>query len=94
MNVVFVFIGLIIGGAVSWIISSLVIRLKMISKDEYEHVTQKSNMLFTDLEVEKQKTISLQDEVRELNNEIVHYKGQIDILNKDIQTFERTVSTL
>lgn len=94
MNVVFVFIGLIIGGGISWIISSLVIRLKMISKSEFDNVTHKSNLLYTDLEVEKQRNSSLIDDLHHLNSEIENYKGQINILNKDIQAYERTISTL
>ena len=52
MNVVFVVIGLIIGGAISWVISSLLIRLKMVSKSEFDYVTKQSNILLSDLEVE------------------------------------------
>ena len=94
MNVVFVVIGLIIGGAISWVISSLLIRLKMVSKSEFDYVTKQSNILQTDLEVEKQKTTSLQQDLRGLDIEIGDYKDQIKDLNKDIQSYQRTISTL
>ncbi len=94
MNVVFVFIGLIIGGVLSWLISSLLIRVKMVSKNEFDDVTLKSNLLYTNLEVEKQKTVSLQQELQELDHEIGNNKNYINDLNKEIQTFERSISTL
>ena len=94
MNVVFVFIGLVIGGGVAWVISSLLIRLKMVSKSEFDLVSNKSNSLHTELEVEKQKTMSLQQELHDFNSDISEYKNQINDLNKDIQACERTISTL
>ncbi len=94
MNVVFVVIGLVIGGAISWVISSLLIRLKMISKSEFDYATKQSNLLQTDLEVEKQKTISLQQNLHGLDIEIGNYKDQIKDLSKEIQSHQRTISTL
>lgn len=94
MNLVFVFIGLLIGGGIAWVISSLLIRLKMVSKSEFDFVSQKSNSLHTELEVEKQKTISLLQELHDLDSEIGDYKSQISALNKDIQAYERSISTL
>ena len=63
MDLVFIFIGLIIGGIIAWIISSLVVKLKMVPKNEFDSITQKSSFCNTELEVAKQKTISLYEQL-------------------------------
>ena len=85
MNLVFVTIGLIVGGGLAWIISSLLIKLKMVSKKEYDTISQKSNLLHTELEVEKQRAVSLQQELHNLDSEIIEYKSQINSIQKDVQ---------
>lgn len=94
MNLVFVTIGLIVGGGLAWIISSLLIKLKMVSKKEYDTISQKSNLLHTELEVEKQRAVSLQQVLHNLDSEIIEYKSQINSIQKDVQSSERTISTL
>ena len=94
MNLVSLLIGLLVGGAVAWFISSLMMKLKMVSKEEHDSVIQKSNQLLTDIELAKQKTISLQQENTEFQNEIYDYKLRVDLLQKDIHTKDKEISTL
>ena len=93
MELLFLFIGLIIGGIISWIISSLVVRLKMVPKNEFDYLTQKSSLINTELEVAKQKINSLQEQLAELRNENDVRIKQFEDLNKQIHFNERTIST-
>ena len=93
MDLLFLFIGLIIGGIISWIISSLLVRLKMVPKNEFDYLTQKSSLINTELEVAKQKINSLQEQLAELRNENDVRIKQFEDLNKQIHFNERTIST-
>ncbi|NLC50051.1 MAG: DNA recombination protein RmuC, partial [Bacteroidales bacterium] len=94
MDLVSLLIGLLVGGTIAWFVSSLMMKLKMVSKDEHESAIQKSNQLQTDIELAKQKTISFQQEKTEFQNEIYDYKLKIDLLQKDIHAKDRDISTL
>lgn len=94
MDLVSLLIGLIIGGGIAWFVSSLMMKLKMVSKIEHDSVIEKSNQLRTDIELAKQKTIALQQERIDLQNEIYDYKLKVDTLQKDIHAKERDISTL
>lgn len=94
MDLVSLLIGLLVGGTIAWFVSSLMMRLKMVSKNEHDSVIQKSNQLQTDIELAKQITISLQQEKTEFQNEIYDYKLSLDLLQKDIHAKDREISTL
>ena len=94
MNLVSLLIGLLVGGAIAWFVSSLMMKLKMVSKEEHDNVIQKSNQLQTDIEVAKQKSLLMQQERTDLQNEIDEYKIAVDLSRKDLHTKEREISTL
>lgn len=94
MNIVYVFIGLLIGGGITWVISSLLLKTRMVAKGEFDAVTQELHLQQTYFEVEKQKTIALQQKLQEKEHEIGEYKNQVNDLTKDVQSCERTISTL
>ena len=94
MDLVSLLIGLLAGGAIAWFITSLMMKLKMVSIEEHDSAIQKSNQFQTDIEVAKQKTVSLQQEKTDFQNEIYDYKLRVDNLQKDIHTKERDISTL
>ena len=94
MDFVFVFIGLIIGGIIAWVISSLSVKLKMIPKNEFDQLNLKTNQLQTELEVTNQKTVSLQQDKVDLQKEVEQQKQQVNNLQREIQFYERDISTL
>ena len=94
MDLVSLLIGLLVGGTIAWFVSSLMMKLKMVSKEEHDSAIQKSNQLLTEIELAKQKTISFQQEKTEFQNEIYDYKLKIDLLQKDIHKKDREISTL
>ena len=94
MDLVSLLIGLLVGGGIAWFISTLMLKLKMVSKGEHDSAIQKSNQLQTEIELSKQKTISLQQEKTEFQNEIYDYKLRVDLLQKDIYAKDREISTL
>ena len=70
MDLVSLLIGLLVGGAIAWFVSSLMMKLKMVSKEEHDSAIQKSNQFQTDIEVAKQKTVLLQQEKTDFQNDI------------------------
>ena len=94
MNLASLLIGLLVGGAIAWLVSSLVLKLKMVSKEEHDSAIQQSNQLQTEIELAKQKAVSMQQEKTESQNEIYDYKLRVDLLQKDIQAKDREISTL
>ena len=66
----------------------------MVSKEEHESAILQVNLFQTEIEVAKQKTISLQQEKTDLQNEAHQYKLLIDLQQKEIQEKERHTSTL
>ena len=94
MNLVLLFIGLIVGGTLAWFVASSMVKLKMVSKSDYDNVIQKFNQSQTDIEVVKQRAELLQHDKTDLQNQIQDYKLQFDYLQKEIQAKERDISTL
>ena len=84
---------MVIGGAVSWIIVSLLTKSSTVSKKEYDVVLEKNTTLSTDLIVCKEKVTSLQDDKIEYQEEIAILKDRIEHLQEDIQVLERNNST-
>ena len=93
MNLVFLFIGLVVGGGIAWLVCSLTMKLKMVSKDAYNSATEQSNLLRTEIEVAKQKTASLQQEIINFKHEVNEYKQQVELLQQKIHVKERELST-
>lgn len=94
MDFLFIFIGLIIGGIIAWVISTLVVKLKMVPKNEFDYLNQKSSLINTELEVSKQRIVTLQQQLVDLNNDFNVQSLQSADLHKEIQLNERTISTL
>ena len=94
MNLISLLIGLIVGGTIAWLVCSLTMKLKTVSKNEYDSVTQHTNQLRTEIEVAKQKTVLLQQEIIDFDNEINVFKQRVDFLQQEIHAKEREVSTL
>ena len=94
MNLILLLISLLVGGIIAWFVSSSMMKLKMVSKDDYDNVIQKLNQSQTDIEVAKQRTGLLQQDKTDLQNQIIDYKLRVENLQIDIQTKERDISTL
>lgn len=94
MNLVSLLIGLVVGVGISWLVCSLMLKLKMVSKEEHESAILQVNLFQTEIEVAKQKAMSLQQEKTDLQNEAHEYKLRIDLQQKEIQEKERHTSTL
>lgn len=91
MNLISLLIGLIVGGTIAWLVCSLTMKLKTVSKNEYDSVTQHTNQLRTEIEVAKQKTVLLQQEIIDFDNEINVFKQRVDFLQQEIHAKERGI---
>ena len=66
----YLIIGLAIGGVFSWIIASLVIKSKTVSKRSYEELTEKNISLRTDLIVSNERLSDMESEVERYRLEL------------------------
>ncbi len=79
MDILFLFIGLLIGAGITWFIASSVIKSKTVSKPVYEEQADKLTQTNISLNVEIQKNNSLQTELAQSKTEL---KQQIESFNE------------
>lgn len=94
MDFVSLFIGLAAGGGVAWIVCSLIMKLKMVSKEEHNRVVEQLNRLDTEMEVAKQRTVLLHQDIADFENIVSEYKSRIALIQQQVQAKEREVYTL
>lgn len=94
MDFVFVGIGFLLGGVIAWVFSTLLVKLKMIPKSEFDFLNEKSNRLQTEIEVSNQKIVALQQDKVDLQKEIDQQKQFVANAQQEIQLYERDTSTL
>ncbi len=94
MELIYLLIGFAVGGIIAWIIATLLVKSKTVSKKELETVTEKNTSLNTDLIVAQQKLESKTEDEAELKTEIETYKVKIDTFQNEVQDFERNLSNV
>ncbi len=82
MDILFLFIGLLIGAGIAWFLASSVIKSKMVSKSIYDEQNNKLNQANISLNVEIQKNNSLQTELSQLKTELKQQLESFNELNK------------
>lgn len=88
------FLGLVVGGGIAWIVCTLIMKLKMVSKEEYNHATEQLNKLNTEAEVTKQRAVLLNQEIVDFENIVLKHEERIALIQQQVQTKEREVYTL
>lgn len=92
MNVFYFLLFFVVGGVLTWVIATLLMKSKTVSKKEFEAVTERNTSLNTELIVAQQKLTSKEEDEAELKIEIVRYKEKIENFQNEIQEFERNLS--
>lgn len=92
--IIYLFIGVCIGGILAWIIASLLVKSRTVSKNDFHALSDKNNLLQTDLIVSKEKIATLQEDEDALKIELATYKERNANLQEEIQDFERNLSTV
>lgn len=92
MNMISLLIGCVVGGVLAWIIVSLWMRTRTVSRSEYDELAEKNASLNTELIVSKEKIAAMQKDEIDLKTEIATHKEQIDRLQEEIHGFERNLS--
>ncbi|MCK9501332.1 MAG: DNA recombination protein RmuC [Lascolabacillus sp.] len=77
----YLIIGLAIGGVFSWIIASLVIKSKTVSKRSYEDLTEKNISLRTDLIVSNERLSDMESEVERYRLELKNISKEYNEIN-------------
>jgi DNA recombination protein RmuC len=77
----YLIIGLAIGGVFSWIIASLVIKSKTVSKRSYEELTEKNISLRTDLIVSNERLSDMESEVERYRLELKNISKEYNEIN-------------
>lgn len=86
------FIGIIIGSILAWIIVRLAMKSKTVSRKELEIANERNMSLNTDLIVAHEKIKSMEKDEAELKSEITAHKEKIENCQNQIQVFERNLS--
>lgn len=94
MDIVLLLVAFVIGGTIAWYVCSLMMKLKMVSKEDHDRMIQSFNQLQTDIELAKQKNALIEQEKTNLQNEIHDYKFQVNLLEKDIHAKDKEISIL
>ncbi|MDD3788397.1 MAG: DNA recombination protein RmuC [Petrimonas sp.] len=94
MNLLYILGGFLVGGVLAWIIASLLVKSKSVSKKEFEALSERNNSLNTELIVSREKINAMQEDEAELKKEITAYKERSERLQEEIQDFERNISTV
>ena len=92
MNVFYFLLFFVVGGVLAWVMATLLMKSKTVSKKEFEAVTERNTSLNTELIVAQQKLTSKEEDEAELKIEIVRYKEKIENFQNEIQEFERNLS--
>lgn len=77
----YLIIGLAIGGVFSWIIASLVIKSKTVSKRSYEELTEKNISIRTDLIVSNERLSDMESEVERYRLELKNISKEYNEIN-------------
>lgn len=78
----YLIIGLAIGGVFSWIIASLVIKSKTVSKRSYEELTEKNISLRTDLIVSNERLSDMESEVERYRLDLKNISKEYNEINR------------
>ena len=92
MEITGLLIGFVAGGIIAWIMATLLVRSRTVSKQELEAVNEKNVSLHTDLIVAQEKLKSMQEDEAELKTEITAYREKTDQFRDEIQILERNLS--
>ena len=92
MEITGLLIGFVAGGIIAWIMATLLVRLKTVSKQELEAVNEKNVSLHTDLIVAQEKLKSMQEDEAELRTEIAAYREKTEQSRDEVQALERNLS--
>ena len=76
IDILFLLLGLFLGAIIAWVLASLMIKSKTVSKAVFDEQTEKLNQSTISLNVEIQKNSSLQTELSRLQTEL---KQQLDV---------------
>jgi DNA recombination protein RmuC len=95
MDVIFLFIiGLVAGGLLSWIIVRLALKSKMVSKTDFDALSEKNNTLNTQVALSSEKLNVAEETQRSLKTELQGNQDRINNLYADIQNLEKQLSTI
>ncbi len=108
MEIVYIILGIVIGIAVGWLISALIIRSKMVPRKELEIKTtslndtnidlireqEKNNQLTQDLSTVRNQLSEKNEENTKLNTAIASYKANLDAANETIDRANKDIEKL
>lgn len=94
MEVVYFLAGIVAGGVLGWIAARLSLQSKMVPKTDFDALSEKSNMLNTELALSHEKLNTSEESQLSLKMELQSNKERIDNLNIDIQNIERELSAV
>ncbi len=82
MDIIFLFVGLLIGAIIAWFLATSMVKSKMISKSVFDEQTERLNQASISLNVEIQKNSSSQNELVQVKAELRQQSEVFNELNK------------
>ncbi|MDD3561693.1 MULTISPECIES: DNA recombination protein RmuC [Petrimonas] len=92
MEITGLLIGFVVGGTVAWIMATLSVRSKTVSRKELETVNERNASLLTELVVAQEKLRTVQENEANLRSEISTHLEKTTQLQNEIQNLERELT--
>ncbi|MGI6136037.1 MAG: DNA recombination protein RmuC, partial [Petrimonas mucosa] len=92
MEITGLLIGFVVGGTVAWIMATLSVRSKTVSRKELETVNERNASLLTELVVAQEKLRTVQENEADLRSEISTHLEKTTQLQNEIQNLERELT--
>lgn len=94
MNLLYLFIGFLVGGALGWITATLLSRSKTVLKTEFQALSERCYALNTEVILSKEKITGMAGDEASLKGKIREQDESIDRLQKGLMEAERSGATL
>jgi len=93
MEIIYILTGIAIGGITAWLIATLTIKSKTVSKTELKTVTSSFNEAKTDLSVEQEKVKQLTEMLSSKETELKTKIGENTSLNSSLASYKANLNT-
>ncbi len=94
MDILYLVIGFFVGGALGWIIASLLNRSKSVPEIEFDALTDRYNALHTELALSREKITGMEEDELSFKNDIKGQEETINRLQRELLEAERGSATL
>lgn len=93
MNIIYLLIGILIGGILAWVIVRLALKSKMVSKSHFDALFEKNATLNTQIMLSEEKNRLAEDAQRGLKTDMEQLKEELKAKNDEYNAANNTLAT-